>query len=137
MFPRERAEAVAHALVRSERLVVGVPRVGGDLLRHRTHFALDRRTVGGLAQQRVDPALGSVPGGNVVVEEELAEEDPDPDVGECPEGEDPMRRLYLGGELRVVSHDPIDDAADRLVDQWDPELVEIRHGWIMAGPAYP
>jgi hypothetical protein len=27
--------------------------------------------------------------------------------------------------------DSVDDAADRLVYQWDPELVEIGHGRIM------
>ena len=33
MVPRERAEAVARAIVRRERLVLGVLRIGSDLLR--------------------------------------------------------------------------------------------------------
>ena len=137
MLPREGAEAVARVVVRREGLVVGVLRVGGDLLRDRPHLALDRGAVGRLAEQRVDPALRAVPVGQVVVEEELAEQDPRADVGERPEGEDPVRRLDLGRERGIVAHDAIDDAADRLVDEGNPELVEIRHAWIMAGPAYP
>ncbi len=136
MLPREGAEAVARGIVRREGLVVGVLRVGGDLLGHRTNFALDRSTVGRLAEQGIDPALRAVPVGQVVVEEELAEQDPGADVGERPEGENPVRRLDLGREGRIIAHDAIDDAADRLVYEWDPELVEIGHAWIMAGPAY-
>ena len=136
MVPREGAEAVARSVVRRERPVVGVLRIGGDLLRHRPHLALDRRAVGGLAQQRVDPALRAVPGGEVAIEEKLAEQEAGADVGERPEGEDPVRRLDARGEFGVVPHDAIDDAADRLVDQRNPELVEVGHGWIMAGPAY-
>src|ERR1700751_1735959 len=120
MLPREGAEAVAYAVVRRERLVVGVRRVGRDLLGHRSHLALDRRTVGRLTQQRVDPALGAVPRGDIVVEEELAEQDAGADVGERPEREDPVWRLDQGGERRILPHDAIDDAAYRLVDQWDP-----------------
>src|ERR1700749_10880 len=136
MLSREGAEAVARAVVRREGLVVGGLRIGGDLLRDRADFALDRRTVGRLAEQGVDPALRAVPVGQVVVEEQLAEQDPRADVGERPEGEDPMRRLALGRESRIVAAGAIDDAADRLVYEGNPELVEIRHAWIMAGPAY-
>ena len=75
MLPREGAEAVARALVRRDGLVVGVLRVGGDLLGDRAHLALDRGAVGGIAEQRVDPALRAVPVGDVVVEEELAEQE--------------------------------------------------------------
>jgi trehalose-phosphatase len=67
-----------------------------------------------------------------VVEEELAEQDPGADVGERLEGEDPVRRLHLRRESRVVADDSVDDAADRLVDQGDPELVEIGHDGSMA-----
>ena len=133
MLARERAEAVARALVRRERLVVGVLRVGGDLVRNGAHLALDRGAVGGLAEQRLDPALGAVPVGDVVVEEELTEQDPRADIGERPEGEDAVGRLDTRGERGVVPHDPVDDAADGFVDQGDPELVEIRHDRIMPG----
>jgi len=47
-----------------------------------------------------------------------------------------VRGLHPRGEGGVVPHDAIDDPADRLVDQRDPELIEVGHGWIMAGPAY-
>ena len=67
------------------------------------------------------------------VEQELPQHEAGADVGECLESEDPVRRLDLGGEDRVVAHDAIDDAADRLVDERDPELVEIGHDRIMPG----
>jgi trehalose 6-phosphate phosphatase len=133
VLPRESAEAVTGALVRSDGLVVGVLRIGGDLLRDRPHLTLDRGAVGGLAQQRVHPALRAVPGREVVVEEELAEQDAGADVGERLEGEDPVRRLDQGRERRVVAQDTVDDPADGLVDEWDPELVEVGHERIMPG----
>ena len=43
---RERAEALAGGVVRAERLVVGVLRVGRDLLGHRSHLAGERVVVG-------------------------------------------------------------------------------------------
>jgi hypothetical protein len=136
MLPREGAEAVADALVGREGTVVGVPRIGGDLLRHGTHLAFDRGSVSGIAEQGVDPALGAIPVGDVVVEQELAEQEAGADVGKRPEGEDPVRRFDEGRERGVVPNYASDDPADRLIDQRDPELVEISHGWIMAGPAY-
>jgi hypothetical protein len=42
-----------------------------------------------------------------------------------------MRRLDLGRKGRVVAHDAVDDPADRLVYERDPELVEIGHDRIM------
>jgi hypothetical protein len=42
-----------------------------------------------------------------------------------------MGRLDARRERGVVPDDAIDDAADRLVDQRDPELVEVRHERIM------
>jgi trehalose 6-phosphate phosphatase len=132
VLPREGAEAVARGIVGRERLFVGVARVGGDLLCHRPYLALDRGAVGGVAKERVDPALGTVPVGDVMVEQELAEQDAGADVGEGPEGENPMRRLHAGRECGIVTHDAVDDAADGLVDQRDPELFEIRHDRIIA-----
>jgi hypothetical protein len=131
MLPREGAEAVARALVRRERLVVGVLGIGGDLIRHRAHLELDRVAVGRVAEQRIDPALRAVPGGDIVVEQQLAEQDSGTDVGERPEGEDPVRRLDLGRKRGIVLDDAIDDAADRLVHKGDPEVIEIGHGRIM------
>jgi trehalose 6-phosphate phosphatase len=131
VLPREGAEAVACALVRHDGLVVCVPRIRGDLLRHRPYLALDRVAVGRVAEERLDPALGAVPVGNVVVEQELAEQDPGADVRKGPEGEDPVRRLDARREGGVVSHDAVDDAADRLVHERDPELIEFGHDRIM------
>jgi hypothetical protein len=42
-----------------------------------------------------------------------------------------MRRLDLGRERGILAHDALDDAADRLVDERDPELFDIRHDRIM------
>jgi hypothetical protein len=131
VLPREGAEAVARAVVRREGLLIGVTRVGGDLLRNCSHLLLDRGTVRGVAEQGVDPALGAVPVGDVVVEEELAEHDAGADIGERPEGQDAMRRLDACRERRIVPHDAVDDAADGLVDQRNPELVEVGHDRIM------
>jgi len=133
VLARERAKAIARALVGRKGLVVGVLRVGDDFVRHRPHLALDRGAVGWVPEQRVDPVLGAVPVGDVVVEEELAEQDPGANVGERPEGEDPVRRLDLRRERRVLPDDALDDAADRLVDERDPELFEIGHLRIMPG----
>jgi hypothetical protein len=44
-----------------------------------------------IAEQRFDPGLGAVVLGHVVVHEQLAEQDPDSDVGERPEREDLVR----------------------------------------------
>ena len=137
MLPREGAEAVARAVVRSDGLVVGVLRIGRDLFRNVAHLALDRGAVDGILEQRLDPALGAVPGGNVVLEQELAEQDSRPNVGERLEREDPMRRLDAGRECRILLQDTVDDAADRLVYKWDPEFVEIRHDRIMPGGEVP
>ena len=68
-----------------------------------------------------------------MVEEELAEQQAGPDIGERLEGEDPVRRLDAGRKGRVLAQDLVDDAADRLVYQRDPELVEVGHDRIMPG----
>ena len=83
-------------------------------------------------QQRVDPALGAVVGREIVVEEQLAEREPAADVGEGPEGEDAVGRLDELRDVGVLVEDLLDDRADRLVDQRNPELVEVGHARIMA-----
>src|SRR5947209_750036 len=122
--------------------VLGTPanwslRVRGDLLRDRPHLLFDRSAVLRVAEQRIDPALGPVPAGNVVLEEELAEEDPGPDVGERLEGEDPVRRLDARRERGVVAQDALDDRPDRLVDEGDPDVVQLGHGEIMPWTGVP
>jgi hypothetical protein len=129
----EGAEAVARAFVRRDGLVVGVLRIGGDLLCDHSYLALDRGAVGGVAEQSVDPALRAVPIRDVVLEQQLAEQEAGADVGERLEGEDAMRRLDAGRERGVITHDAVDDPADRLVYEWDPELVEVGHVRIMPG----
>src|SRR5204862_6492267 len=77
--PRELAEALARGLVRPERAFVGVD-VAGDLLGDRTDFGDDPRLEVGIAEQLVDPGVGAVVRLHVVLEQEFAEEKPDPDV---------------------------------------------------------
>ena len=131
MLPREGAESVAGALVRRDRLVVRVLRIGGDLLRDRSHLLFDRGAVPRVAQQGIDPTLRPVPAGDVVVEQQLAEQDPRADVGERLEGEDAVRRLDARREDGVVAEDALDDLPDRLVDEGDPDFVKLGHGRIM------
>jgi hypothetical protein len=137
VLPREGAEAVTGALVRGERLVVGIVRIGGDLLRDEPNFMLDRGTVGGIAEQRFDPTLGTVPAGNVVVEQELAEQDAGADVGERLEGKDPVWSLEASRDSRILTQDTVDDLADRLVDQRNPQFVETSHGGSMPSREVP
>ena len=42
-----------------------------------------------------------------------------------------MRRLDAGRQRGVITHDAVDDPTDRLVYEWDPELVEVGHVRIM------
>jgi len=133
----ERPEALTGGLVRAERALVCVLRVGGDLLGHGKHLAAERGVMGGVTEKSFDPALGAVVGGNVVVEEQLAEQQSTADVRERAEGEDPVRRLDQGGNLRVLALNLPDDRAERLVDERDPEVVEICHAWIMAAGGAP
>src|SRR5205085_3581386 len=116
----EGEEALAGLVVRPERLVVGVLRVGCDLLGDRADLAGQRRVVLGALEQGVDPALRTVVVRYIVVEEKLAEQEAGPDVGERPEGEDPVRRLDEPRDLRVLVLDLLHDRADRLVEGRNP-----------------
>src|SRR5438132_896418 len=89
MLLRELAEAVARAFVRAERILVGVLRVGRDLLGDRTYLACQLVVVGRVAQELLDPRLRPVVRLQVGVEEQLAEQQADADVREGPEREDP------------------------------------------------
>ena len=80
-----------------------------------------------VTQQRLDPGLVSVLGGELLLEQELAQQDPDADVGERPEGEDAVRRADEPVDLRVLGLDPRDDVADRLVDERQPDLLGSCH----------
>ncbi len=52
LLARELSEAVPGMFVRTERLVVGVLRVGGDLLRDGPHFAVESVVVLRVTEQR-------------------------------------------------------------------------------------
>src|SRR5581483_5377634 len=123
----EGAEALACGVVRSERLVVRVGRVGRDLLGDLPHLGGEHVVVARILEQRLDPALRAVVGGDVVVEEQLPERDPAADVGERAEREDPARRLDEPRDLGVLVDDLLDDRADRLVDERDPQLLVPGH----------
>src|SRR5579884_3457307 len=124
---REGEEALAGGVVRPERLVVRVLRVVRDLLGDRPHLAGQRLVVGRVAEERLDPALRAVVVGEVVVEEQLPEQEAGADVRERAEREDPVRRVDELRDLRVLVLDLLDDRADRLVDERDPEVVEVGH----------
>lgn len=131
MLACKSAEPVAGALVRRDRFLVRVPRVGGDLLRNRPHLLLDRGAMLWIAQERIDPALGAVPAGDVVLEEQLSEQESSADIGERLEGDDAVRRLDERGQRGVVAEDALDDLPDRLVDKGDPDFAQLGHGRIM------
>src|SRR4051794_17337717 len=115
LLARELAEPLAGRLVRPERLVGGELLVGGDLLRDRTHLREDGLAVARVAEQRLDPRLPAfaVVGGHLVLEQKLAEQDADADVGERAEREDLVRRVDEAADLLVLVLDAADDRADR------------------------
>src|SRR5262245_40527091 len=124
---RELAKTRPRVVVGAEPLVGRVPRVGGDLLGHRVHLPRQRVVVRVVPEQRVDPGLGPVVGRHVVVEQELAEQDADADVGEGAEREHPVRRRDERVDLGVRVLDLGDDRADGLVDERNPDLFGSRH----------
>jgi hypothetical protein len=63
-----------------------------------------------------------------VLHQQLAESEPDPDVGERLERQQAARPRDEGGELGVARDDLVDDRADRLVDEREPELIRRGHG---------
>src|ERR671925_398787 len=123
----ERAEALSRGLVRPERLVLVVARVGGDLLADRPHLLRERLAVRLVAEQCFHPGLAAVVGRDLVLEEELPQHEPDADVGERAEREQPARRRDEPLELGVLRLQPRHDAADRLVDERKPNVFGARH----------
>src|SRR5437868_1013189 len=128
MLARECAETRARLFVGPQRALVVVLRIGRDIVGDRSCLGRERGAMLGIAHQGLDPALRSVVLGQVVVEEQPAEENPAADVGERPEGEEPVRRLDERGDVAVLTLDPLDDAADRLVDERDPQVLDVGHG---------
>src|SRR3954454_12251390 len=71
LLARKLEEPPARFLVGAHLLVVREPRIGGYLLRDGAKLAHDRVPVARLAQKRLDPGLGPVVLGHVVVDEQL------------------------------------------------------------------
>jgi trehalose 6-phosphate phosphatase len=92
------------------------------------HLMNDSVAMLGDLEQLLDPVLGPFGGLEIVLDEQLTEQEPDPDVGESPEGEQPARRGHEPIKLGVFRLDLGHDTADRLVDERDPELLGPRHG---------
>ena len=110
-------------LVGAERLVVRVLRIRRDLLRYGAYLTVKGLVVLGVAQQRLDPVLVRVVGRALLLEEQLAQQDPDADVRERAEREDAMRRADELVDLRVLGLELRDDVADRLVDERKPDFL--------------
>src|SRR3954453_15610457 len=90
LLTRELPEAPPRLVVRAHLLLVGVPRICGLLLGDPAQLTHDGVAVPGLAQERIDPRLGAVIVRDVVLDEQLAEQDPHPDVGERADREIPV-----------------------------------------------
>src|SRR5262249_62201841 len=109
LLARELAEALSGSVVRAERLVVRVLRVGRDLFCDGAHFPMQRLVVPRIAEQRLDPRLVRVLRGALLLEEQLAEQDPDADIRKRLEREDPVRRADELLDLGVFGLDLRDD----------------------------
>ena len=124
----ELAEALALGVVRAESRLVRVGRVGRDLLGDRAHLGHGLRAHSGILEQLLRPALRAGGGVDVALHEHPAEEHADPQVAERPEREQPARRRDRLRHVFVLGEQPVDEGADRLVDQRDPELGVPAHG---------
>src|SRR5437868_900908 len=118
-------EAFARSLVRPQRRIVGD--VPGNLFGDRPDFLDDARLVLGVVEQLVDPRFGAVVGLDVVLQQQLAEDETDPDVREGPEREQPLRRVDERVDLGMICLDLRDNRADRLVDERDPDFLRPSH----------
>jgi hypothetical protein len=88
---------------------------------------MQRLVVPRIAQERLDPRLVGVVRRPVLLEQQLAEQDADADVGERPEGEDAVRRRHEPVDLGILGLYLRDDVADGLVDERQPDLLRARH----------
>src|SRR2546421_10212151 len=91
---RELAEALAGLGVRPDRLLLGVRRVGGDLLCDSPDLLRERVPVPRVVQQGVHPGLRAVVRREGVVEEELAQDEADADVRERTERQQTAWRVH-------------------------------------------
>jgi hypothetical protein len=62
-----------------------------------------------------------------MVEQELTEQNSDANVGERPKGKDSVWRADEPVDVRVALLDLADNRADRLVDERQPDLIELGH----------
>ena len=80
-----------------------------------------------IAEQRPDPTRGAVVRGDVVLEQELAEQHAATNVRERSEREQAVGRLDEPRDVVVLAFDLLDDRADRLVDERNPEILDVGH----------
>ena len=85
-----------------------------------------------IAEQRPDPTRGAVVRGDVVLEQELAEQHAATNVRERSEREQAVGRLDEPRDVVVLAFDLLDDRADRLVDERNPEILDVGHHLIIA-----
>ncbi len=71
----------------------------------------------------VYPAFGF----QVALDQQAPEQDPDADVRERADREQPVRRVDQLADLRMLFLNAVDDRTDRPVDEWDPGLFELAH----------
>ena len=78
-------------------------------------------------QELLHPRLAAVVRREVVVDEKLAQHEPDPEVGERAKGEQPPRRVDQRLDRRIVVMHPLDDAEDGFVER-EPDVLDVAHG---------
>src|SRR5439155_4066256 len=123
--PREFAEPRARSLIGAGGLV----RVSfRELFRHRPDLGGDLKPMVWISKQPLHPGLGAVIRLELVLHQQAAENDPDPNVREGAKRQELLRRVDERTELGVLGLDLAHDRADRLVDEREPEVVLLRHG---------
>src|SRR5262249_56115926 len=105
----------------------GIARVGGDLVGNRPHLGADGRAVGWVPHQLVDPGPVALALLQVVFDEQLSEEHADADVREGAKRQQAARGVDERTDLGIVLLYLLDDAADRLVAQRDPDVLAGHH----------
>ena len=132
----ELTEALTSPVVGPERLIVRVLRISRDLLRDGANLTVQRFVVIWIAQQRFDPVVVSILVRPLLVEQQLPEQKADADIREGAEREDAMPRTNELVDLGVFRLDLRNDVADRLVDQWKPDLLGARHSHRISEVSY-
>jgi zinc transport system permease protein len=118
----------------AERLLVCVLRIAGNLLGDGANLLCEDVVIFAPPEQFVRPLLGSVVRRQIVLEQELAKRDADADVREGSKGEQPSRGVHHPVDVGALALELVHDHADRLVDERDPQIFEIRHARILEPP---